>query len=218
MHVAMEILVDGRALPTVWHAGKTYLPVPRVGAEYEIRVWNHGASRVAAVVSVDGLSVITGKPASEHNPGYLVSPYSNIVIKGWRRNLDTVAAFRFVDRDKSYAGRIGRPENIGVIGLVAIEEEIGLPRPLLEQKAGGAPAPARNAGKVGRIGTEYGRDVDSRTYYVPFVRSANRRTITVYYDTADALREVGVPVDRPTPVPFPADSDFAPPPPGHRGR
>jgi hypothetical protein len=60
--------------------------------------------------------------------------------------------------------------------------------------------------------------VDSRAYYVPFVRSSNRQTITLYYDTVDALRQAGVPVDRPDPVPFPQDTEFAPPPPGYKGR
>jgi hypothetical protein len=59
--VALDILVDGRPLPTIHHAGKTYLPVPRLGEEYQIRVWNHDPRRVAAVGSVDGLSVITGR-------------------------------------------------------------------------------------------------------------------------------------------------------------
>jgi hypothetical protein len=88
-------LVNGKPLRTIDHKGKTYLPVPKVGAEYEIRVWNHGPHRIAAIVSVDGLSVIDGQPASESRPSYIVSPYSTIRIKGWRRSLDTVAAFAF---------------------------------------------------------------------------------------------------------------------------
>jgi hypothetical protein len=218
MHVGMEVLVDGMPLPTARHEGKVYLPVPRVGAEYEIRVWNHGPRRVAAVVSVDGLSVVNGRPASEDSPGYLVAPYSSIVIKGWRRNLDAVAAFRFVGRDESYAGKTGRPENIGVIGLVAIEELVWQPRPGLERADAGSPAATGARAAVGGIGTEYGREVDSRAYYVPFVRSSNRRTETFYYDTVEALRAASVPVDRPAPVPFPRDTEFAPPPPGYKGR
>lgn len=215
MRVAMDVLVDGRALDTVRHAGKTYLPVPRMGDEYQVRVWNHGPRRVAAVVSVDGLSVITGRPASESGPGYVVAPYSHVLIKGWRRSLDNVAAFRFVERDQSYAGLTGKPENIGVIGLVAFEELIIHPLPRLE-KRDAAPAAKGFRTEAGRIGTEYGREIDSGAYYVPFLRSGNRQTITLYYDTADALRAAGVPVDRPVPTPFPGDFEFAPPPPGYR--
>jgi hypothetical protein len=212
MQVGLDILVNGKPLRTIDHKGKSHLPVPKVGAEYEIRVWNHGPHRIAAIVSVDGLSVIDGQPASESRPGYIVSPYSSIRIKGWRRSLDTVAAFAFVDREKSYANLTGQPENIGIIGLIAIEEHVWTPRPLLE-KQDSAKGAART---VGSIGTDYGRDVDSRVYYVPFVRSNNRRLVTIYYDTVAALRKAGVPVDPPMPVPFPADPEFAPPPPGYK--
>ena len=124
------------------------------------------------------------------------------------------AAFAFVDREKSYASRVGRPENVGVIGLVAIEELAWRPRPLLAKKDRVAPERARALGTVGGIGTDYGRDLDSRVYYVPFVRSTNKRTVTLYYDTAEALRRAGVPVSPPLPVAFPGDTEFVPPPPG----
>jgi hypothetical protein len=216
MQVRLEILVDGKPLPTVSYARKTYLPVPRVGAEYAIRVWNDGPRRVTAVVSVDGLSVINGKPAAESHPGYIVAPYSHVLVPGWRRSLDSVAAFRFVEPADSYAGRIGRPENIGVIGLVAFEEQVWRPRLPLERELPTAAAKALN-GKVGSIGTEYGREIDSHVYYVPFLRSANRRAVTIYYDTVEALRAAGVPVDG-LPVPFPSTNQFVPPPPGSRAR
>jgi hypothetical protein len=217
MRVGLEILVEGKPLRTVVYQGRTYLPVPRVGAEYEIRVWNHGPRRITAIVSVDGLSVINGKPASEASPGYLVDPSGHIVIKGWRRSMDAVAAFHFVDREESYAKLMGRPENIGVIGLLAIEELVLRPLPLAEKATLTPPAASRLAGGVGGIGTGYGREVDSQICHVPFVRSSNSRTITLSYDTEEALRKAGVPVDEPDfPVPFPGSHDFAPLPPGYR--
>jgi hypothetical protein len=207
LRVGLEVLVDGRPLRTVSHRGKTYLPVPRLGVEYEIRVWNQGPRRVTAIVSVDGLSVINGRPASEDHPGYIVAPRSDIVIKGWRRDKDTVAAFSFEEREKSYASRIGRPENIGVIGLVAIEEMGRRPDPVLEKKDA-APSVRGACEAPGGTGTGYGRDVDSRVYYETFVRGNNKRMITIYYDTVDALRKAGVPVDDPLPVPFPRDKSI----------
>jgi hypothetical protein len=218
MDVSLEVLVEGRVLPTILHEGKTYLPVPKPGAEYEIRVWNHGPRRVTAIVSVDGLSVINGLPASEAHPGYIVAPYSYILINGWRRSLETAAAFRFVDREKSYANLIGKPENVGVIGLVAIEEMVPRPRTGIAKADAAGPPILGASASVGSIGTEYGREIDSRVYYVPFVRSANMRTVSLYYDTVEALREAGVPVDRPLPVPFPGDVKFVPPPPGYKGK
>jgi hypothetical protein len=214
MRVGLDVLVEGRPLATVRHAGKTYLPVPRLGVEYEIRVWNEGPRRVAAIVSVDGLSVINGRPASEGSPGYVVDPHGSIRIKGWPRSLETVAAFSFEERGQSYAERMGYPENVGVIGLLAIEEQGPGPRPLLELRRDAAPAGQGASGEVGGTGTGYGRDLDSSAYRVPFLRSGNRQTVTLYYDTAEALRRAGVPVDGPAPVPFPGDTEFAPPPPG----
>jgi hypothetical protein len=212
MAVRLDVLVDGRPVPTVAYRGKTYLPVPSLGAEYAVRVTNDGPRRVVAVVSVDGLSVISGQPASEHQPGYVVSAGGAVTIKGWRRDLDRVAAFRFVDRADAYASRVGRPENVGVIGLVAIEE-YAPPMPLARGMKESADAYARSPrSEVGSVGTEYGRDLDSWAYYVPFSRSANKRVLTIYYDTAEELRRIGVPVDWPTPRPFPMDRPFAPPP------
>jgi hypothetical protein len=221
MHVGMDILVGAESLRTIPHAGRTYLPVPRLGEEYTIRIWNHGPRRITAVVSVDGLSVISGKPAAETDTGYIVDPHSSILIKGWRRSMDAVAAFRFVDREKSYAKAMGRPENVGVIGLVAFEEMA--PMPPLAREAGDRAAMSSKhapAAGVGSVGTGYGREVDSRVYSVPFVRSANRRALTYFYDTEEALRKAGVPVDfapPPLPTPFPGE-EFAPPPPGYKAR
>lgn len=209
MGVTMEVLVDGLPARTVRHAGKVYLPVERMGAEYTLRVVNHGPRRILAVLSVDGLSVISGKPASSSDLGYIVEARSRVVIPGWRRSLDTVAAFRFTSREDSYAARTGRPENVGVIGMVAYEEMAWPVRPLKEAFSGG---PARAKSDVGGTGTGYGRDIDSRAIVVPFVRGRGRVEATIWYDTVEALRRAGVPVDR-HPVPFPRDLEFAPPPP-----
>jgi hypothetical protein len=218
--VSLEVLINDRPQPTIHYAGKTWLPVRTLGEEYTIRVTNHGPRRVTALVSVDGLGVLNGQPASEDHPGYIVAPYSNIVIKGWRRNMEAVAAFRFVDRETSYAKEVGRPENIGVIGLVAFEEMVWHPRLEREPLRLNVPAKERHA-DAGSIGTEYGRELDSKIYYVDFVRSDRRHAVTIYYDTIEALREAGVPVDAPAPRPFPGNQfgdRFAPPPPGYEGR
>ena len=98
MRVDLDVLVDGQPVKLISHDGRLYLPVPRMGAEYTIGVNNHGPRRIEAVVSVDGLSVINGRPASEKSIGYLVNANSHIVIKGWRRDKETVAAFTFEKR------------------------------------------------------------------------------------------------------------------------
>jgi hypothetical protein len=223
MRVDLDVLVDGSPVRVIPYQGRLYLPVPRTGAEYAIRVNNRGPRRIEAVVSVDGLSVINGKPASERSVGYLVNANGSVVIKGWRRDKDTVAAFGFEDRENSYAARTGHRENIGVIGLVAFEEQQEIRAyPLEEPLATFGRAADKGDGKgVGGTGTGWGRDVGSSVIEVPFTRSANKRTVTIYYDTAEALRRISVPVDRIPedggyPKPFPVDQDYCPPPPPKR--
>ena len=211
MRVSLDVLIDGKPARVISHNGKLYLPAPRLGCEYQIRVDNRGSHRVAAIVSVDGLSVIKGDAASERSPGYLVDARGDLVIKGWQRDRDTVAAFTFEDRKSSYAYGRGYRDNIGVINLLAIEEQLYSPR-LESDFHRVAPLSKLHDGSLGGTGTGWGRAIDSGVTYVPFVRGANRRTVTIYYDTADNLRRIGVPVDGPYPKPLPIDTEFRPPP------
>jgi hypothetical protein len=202
VNVRLDVLVDGIPLRIVYHAGRYYLPVPEHGLPYEIRIRNYGSRRVVAVVSVDGLSVITRKPASVRDPGYLIDPGDVILIKGFRRDGKTVSQFRFEQRSRSYAAKIGEEENIGVIGLVAIEELVERDLRLDKRVKSGV---AKSMAEVGGTGTEEGPDVYSPAYRVPFLRSKNMVRFTFYYDTVDALRRAGVPVKPYRPIPFPRD-------------
>ncbi len=215
MSVTMDVLIDGRPARLIEHEGRLYLPVPRMGEEYEIRVTNHGPRRIVALVSVDGLSVIDGRPGGEWGPGYLVYPYSSIVIKGWRRDRDTVAAFSFEERHNSYAYRRGYRSDIGVIRLLAIEELSFVKKPWLRNTIKDMEAtPKGDRSALGGTGTGWGRDIGSSVVYVPFVRGPYRRTIAIYYDTEDALRRAGVPVDSVSAIPL--EPRYAPPPPPRR--
>jgi hypothetical protein len=194
VHVSVDVLVDGKPVGLISHGGRLYLAVPRMGAEYAIRVNNRSARRITAVVSVDGLSVITKEPASDLQPGYVVDPYAETVIKGWRHDLDTVAAFTFEERENGFAYRLGQRDNIGVIGLVAIEEYEPDPRPVLRKET---PVAAQGGeGVLGTASTGSGRNVDSGVIAMPFVRGTNKRTVTIYYETPAALRSIGVPVEK----------------------
>ncbi len=148
----------------------------------------------------------------QRSTGYLVDSNSNIVIKGWRHDKETVAAFTFENQKNSYAYLRGYRENIGVIGLIAIEEQTYWPHPRAEFSRGGMTPSKALDSAVGGTGTGWGRDMGSGVSYVPFVRSNNRRTVTIYYDTEEALRRIGVPIDGSYPKPFPADTEFCPPP------
>jgi len=103
--------------------GSDLYAVGEAGARYTIGVENHSGYRYEVVASVDGLDVIDGAEGDFNKRGYLIDPYTSFVIEGWRTGDDTVAAFRFSDMDNSYAGRTGKPRNIGVIGVALFQEE-----------------------------------------------------------------------------------------------
>lgn len=93
-------------------------------ARYVIVLRNHSAARLEAVVSVDGLDVIRGKPASTLGRGYILAPYGDLRVEGFRRSDSQVAAFRFGGVAESYAARTGHARDVGVIGVALFEEQV----------------------------------------------------------------------------------------------
>ncbi|MBK9072158.1 MAG: hypothetical protein IPL79_14320 [Myxococcales bacterium] len=122
-------LVDayGAVLPTFHHRGKFYV-MGDMGGRYAIRVRNPLGQRVEALISVDGLDVIDGEAGDLRKRGYIIEPYSDVTVDGFRTSMSDVAAFRFASVGASYAGRKGKARNVGVIA-VAIFAERQAPRP-----------------------------------------------------------------------------------------
>lgn len=109
--------------------GKNYV-VGEAGRRYSIVVRNRTQNRLECVVSVDGLDVLDGKPASFSKRGYLVDPQGELEIDGFRQSMDTVAAFRFGSVRGSYAGqKHGDTRNVGVIGVAVFHERGTSPVP-----------------------------------------------------------------------------------------
>lgn len=112
----------GNRLPTYAHRGEWFAQ-GRDGQRYNVRITNHSARRVEAVVTVDGRDVLSGQPGDfKSQRGYLVPAYSSVVIDGFRTSLSEVAAFRFTSPGDSYSARMGTPENVGVIGAAFFPE------------------------------------------------------------------------------------------------
>jgi hypothetical protein len=111
----------GRPLPAVDVGGRRYA-IGEAGQRYQVSIDNHSGERWEVVVSVDGLDVIDGRTAAFHKRGYIVEPWSTIVIEGWRTSSDSIAAFRFGELHDSYAARKGEARNIGVIGVAFFRE------------------------------------------------------------------------------------------------
>ena len=144
---ALEVVdATGRRLPTFEHRGRTYV-LGAHGARYLLRIRNFTGERIEVVASVDGRDVVDGRPASVSKPGYLVEPWGEVVIDGFRLSARSVAAFRFGSVADSYAARMGDARDVGVIGVAVFSEaprRAALPRPPLS-------APYED-GAVGRAG------------------------------------------------------------------
>jgi hypothetical protein len=113
---------DFGALPTYYQGGRAYV-LGAMGQRYRVRVSNPTSRRVEAVVSVDGLDAIDGRTASYSDKrGYIISPYSEVTLDGFRTSVNDVATFRFSSVRDSYAGRKGNDRNVGVIGVAVFPE------------------------------------------------------------------------------------------------
>ncbi|HUQ29035.1 MAG TPA: hypothetical protein VM051_10595 [Usitatibacter sp.] len=226
-HRADVVLFDratSRELPVHWHEGRAYV-VGRPGAEYEVRVRNQRGEDLLAVVSVDGLNVMNGQAANPRQAGYIISPWQSVEVKGWRKSMEEVASFYFTQLANSYAGRTGRPDNVGVIGVALFERKRVEYAPALRERSEAqrdsvnesrakslqAPAPAASA----PLGTGHGRREESRVQWQHFDRATDTpvETIAIYYDSYRNLVAMGVlqaPTARRDPNPWP--TSFTPDP------
>lgn len=104
--------------------------VADTGERYEVVVKNDARRAVEVVVSVDGLDVIDGRPASFKKRGYVLAPFEILAVDGFRTGSATVAAFRFGSVFGSYGRRRhGNTANAGLIGIAVFEEKRGAPKP-----------------------------------------------------------------------------------------
>lgn len=224
----------GSTLPVYAADGRSYV-VGEPRHEYELRLQNRSGERVMAVISVDGVNVITGQTAATGQSGYVLGPWASASIDGWRKSLDRAAAFYFTRLPDSYAARTGRPNDVGVIGVAVFRERPPPPveRRELEDRMQQAPAPSAaasadaqeatagarakrdSAGKAERLGTGHGRSLDSRVAWTDFERASDTpdRITAIYYDSRRNLVALGVlPPERLAREPRPFPAHFVPDP------
>lgn len=222
-----------RTLPTYRKFGKRWV-TGEPGHEYDLRIRNCADVRVLAVISVDGVNVVTGQSASPSQSGYVVEPGENLAVEGWRKSMERTAAFVFTDPADSYAARTGRPNDLGVIGValfrelrpkvVAQERDSGLhaapatrPEPAAEA-AGKSDAVSARTRQSASLGTGHGRSEHSPAQWTSFERASDEpdETISIRYETHAALVALGVLPRRGlpdrNPEPFPAQVGFVPDP------
>ncbi len=116
-------LVDagGNALPSTVFRGHEHV-AGAPGAPYSVRMINRSAGRVLVVLSVDGVNAISGETAGTSQQGYVLMPWQEVDIRGWRKSLEETAGFYFTELPDSYAARTGRPDDLGVIGAAVFRE------------------------------------------------------------------------------------------------
>lgn len=231
----MEVrdLDSGLTLPQHPHRGRLYVE-GQPGHRYAIALQNLTGERVLAVVSVDGVNIISGETAATGQSGYVLGPWQRLEVRGWRKSLHEVAEFHFTHLGDSYAARTGRPQNVGVIGLAAFREKRA-PQPLLrdeyarpaplaksqeraaaEADAAGAPRRAAAPAVAQQIGTGHGERRYDPASHTQFERESARpnQLQSIYYDSPQALVARGVlPQPRPhwqSPQAFPVS--FVPDP------
>lgn len=221
VEVRLEDRTLGRSIPLHHFDGRLYA-AGEPGHRYAIRVTNRTGERVLAVVSVDGVNVVTGETANPGQSGYVLDPWQSTTINGWRKNLSEIAAFNFAPLPESYAARTGRPDDVGVIGVAVFEEqryypqyddEIALSRraPASEPYAGAqpaAPSPSTRdqaaaeaaSGMPGReraeekLGTGHGEREWSQARQTQFVRASSQpaEVNAIWYDSRRNLIAAGI--------------------------
>ncbi len=123
-YINIDVLVNGTPCRQYSHQGKVFIEA-KDKSEYQLKINNQTYNRLLVVSSVDGLNVLTGDPASEHDGGYIVNGRSNIKINGFRYSDTHEAAFKFTQKKASYAKeKTGNTENVGVIGFRLFNEYI----------------------------------------------------------------------------------------------
>ena len=144
----LDVMVDGRPLSEYQSRRGTYVEALR-GEEYELRLRNPSAERVAVALSVDGLNTIDASQTSAWNASkWVIEPYQTITIEGWQMSSERARRFYFTDEQDSYARKLGRSGNPGVITAVFFRQKnrpIPITRGEYPSTSGGEAAPKSSA-------------------------------------------------------------------------
>lgn len=118
----LEVLINGKPVKEYVKDGKIYVEGRR-GTDFSLRIRNNSSKRILAIPSVDGLSVMNGKTASYNSSGYIINAWDSVTIDGWRTSDKEVARFYFSRQEDSYAAKMDRDGNTGVIGMAVFTEK-----------------------------------------------------------------------------------------------
>lgn len=125
--VDVQVKVDGGTAPLYFKPGTSdrhYFQAFQ-GRNYSLELRNTTGRRIGVLIAVDGLNVVNGEKSNldRHEQMYVLDPYENAEIQGWRTSMDDVRRFVFVDEQRSYAERTGQANgDMGWIRVVAYRE------------------------------------------------------------------------------------------------
>jgi hypothetical protein len=120
--IGFRILVRDVPITEYHHTDGQIYVEGRHGSPYEIEVTNGRSTRIAAVISVDGLSIMDGTTASATSGAYILERNGHLLIPGWKLPGHKEAA-KFVFGGNYAATMTGSTRNDGVIGAIFFDEE-----------------------------------------------------------------------------------------------
>lgn len=127
----LEVQVGGSPLEVLYGRGRRYVEA-REGAEYTVLVRNPLPVRVAVALSVDGLNSIDARRTSAWDASkWVIEPYGSIRISGWQMSSTRARRFYFTTERDSYAAKLGRKSDLGVITAVFYRENTPRPHPVV---------------------------------------------------------------------------------------
>ena len=182
----VEVLVGGRPLDALYGRGRRYVEAVE-GAEYELVLRNPSSARVAVAVSVDGLNTIDARRTSSWEASkWVIEPYGSIRLTGWQMSSRHARRFYFTTERDSYAARLGRAADLGVITAVFYRELAPRPHPV-------TPPPVYREGREPHSRSEG----ESQDNSAPQARMKSRGGVTAMPrpDDEHAATGIGRPVD-----------------------
>ena len=181
----LEVLVDGRPLTEYRSHGRPYVEAPR-GAEYEVRLRNSSADRVAVALSVDGLNTIDALQTSAWNASkWVIEPYQTITIGGWQMSSERARRFYFTTEQDSYAAKLGQRGDFGVISAVFFRERNRpvIVRPSEQSSSAAQPKLRGEASRDSDAATGIGRSVRNDVHEIDMdLEPRPAAEVTVHYE------------------------------------
>lgn len=119
---SVEVLINGVPAAEYAARGRRYIEAFE-SAEYELRIRNPSASRIAVALAVDGLNTIDARHTSAWDARkWVIEPYGTIHVRGWQMSAENARRFYFTTERDSYAAKLGQAANVGVISAIFFRE------------------------------------------------------------------------------------------------